>query len=261
MPLHVILLAVLAGETLGSPSCDSAAGLYAQASSVEQEHRQVVVVEGIQVDKRAAMLRQFEANCLAPFFEKDIKPTSDTDSDALLSAVRKSYFYTRSKFMIKQYEDYLARVGNNFAPSEEYIASTRQFSPTNATSKTEQLLNKQLVLFEPDKDNTLIIVSSPYCNPSRKLKNWVEEHNIVLKPATVIWAYKPPATEFDITEFYQETDNHDYHVVIGVEHWQTIQFWGTPTIYHYRDGKVVKQLSSWSAETREFLQNFAANQQ
>ncbi|KKO45198.1 hypothetical protein WG68_12305 [Arsukibacterium ikkense] len=252
----LILLAALTSDIDDIQRCSNPYGLLEIAGEVEKTHRDVVIENGVKVDRRSEMLRAFEDNCLKKFFENDIKMEDDRDSHILFSAVKKSHFYTRTHSTINQYEDYLDRTGNFYKPSREYIDGVRQFLPNKDGVKGELLLNHELELFEPNKDNTLIIVSSPYCTPSKRLKDWLEEENIEFKSVSLIWAFKPPPI-FDLADFYQDTDNQGYDIVVGVEDWKTIKFWGTPTIYYYKDGDLEKQVGAWSEESKEFLRSLS----
>lgn len=101
----------------------------------------------------------------------------------------------------------------------------------------------------------VVVVSSAICNPSKRFFNWLDSkvklknifstHSTWITPAmsdfylnqTIEHNAKNPS--FEMKYSYSEVD------------WAEISYWGTPTLYFYKDGLLISQLVGWPKEGRE----------
>lgn len=122
----------------------------------------------------------------------------------------------------------------------------------NGDKGPQQLVRKPFVFA---KGGQVIVVSSPICNPCKRMLTWLKAQPELLAVMSEhsIWM---ASVSGDL--YWQELlqTNVDYspiemHYAYSKSDWPEIKYWATPTFYFYLDGKLVKQVAGWSRKGNE----------
>lgn len=170
----------------------------------------------------------------------------------LFNAVKKSYFYSRDKEVLELYIDYLNKGGNGYEQALTF-ANNEIANFSFGQSQERLTLSNSGDVKQFDGTDTVLIISSPNCRFSEKLKAWIRDENVHINH-DVVWGVKPPVG-FNSKDFLNNPNYNDYTLLVNVADWAEIPLWSTPIIYHYRDGQIVKQVIGFNGSTKQYLKN------
>ncbi|RUO72243.1 hypothetical protein CWI80_10625 [Pseudidiomarina sediminum] len=93
-------------------------------------------------------------------------------------------------------------------------------------------------------EEDIIVVSSPYCNPSKRFIDWYksEGRDGVLKGKRVFFLIPQDVPITSDTSMYA---NLEYGFSYKDELWEGIRYWATPTFYYWKDGMLLNALDGW----------------
>lgn len=232
------------------PLCDSPESILSEARLIERKFNSPIYENGILIDKRRDVFLDFEKSCLFNYLENSNELINEKQKHLLFSAAKKSFFYTRNLDVISNLSAYFSYTGNRYEVFERFLKGIYYYKSKFDGNEsflsedgTEQLLSKK---------NTILIISSPYCGFSNELISWLGNYSP--DSSDVVFLYKAPI-DFNIDNFYISDKNKNYKIVFDVAAWRDIKYWGTPTVYYYRNDVLVKQFVGFTEDTKEFLTN------
>jgi len=238
-------------------NCDSPSSLLAEAHRIENNYNEPILENGYLIDRRRDNFLIFEKACLNSFLKMGIKNINEHDNESLLSAAKKSYFYTRNEETIEKLQKYFDSNGG-YPLFEEFSKGIFRFRSLSVDEET--LIDSDFTEVKLRKSNTILIISSPYCRFSGQLSDWLASKSYDKKKLEVIWAYKAPVS-FDLNQFFSDQKNRKYKVIFDISKWDDVKYWGTPTVYFYNNGSLEKQAVGFVDETKQVLLEIMSDNQ
>lgn len=121
-------------------------------------------------------------------------------------------------------------------------------------NESGQQLHK--VKFAPEYDNYVVIVSSPNCFASNRFIDWlfqaqnaeltsqiINKLHFVTPPSDILFSQR-------LTKLNQQYAQLDMQTAFAKADWPEINYWGTPTMYFYENGELVRQIVGWPKDER-----------
>lgn len=235
-------------------SCSAPQNILDQAREIDKEHSKLTTTkDGVLVDNRGPIFSRFANDCLNDFFKRDEEKYNEKQKHLIFSAVSKTYFYSRDKNLLKEYKTYLNTSGNEYPPGKKYIQENLvQFRGRELTGR--KIISSDGSLTDFTEQNVILIISSPYCENSKDLKQWISRElpNI---STNIIWAVRRPIG-MSIDEFQVNRDYTNYSLLLNSSDWDDIGVWDTPTVLHVQNGKVIRQQVGNLPETKKYLKEY-----
>lgn len=262
MMSYVLLLFASLSLSPEIGACDSEQSIWKAIRVIDKGSQNFTVENGINIDNRSDIFKQFQQQCLIKYLKSATKQGNKKQAHLLLSSVRKSYFYTHEKALIKHYINYLNQFKTPYQQGLDYanaVLESRKIEPKfieqGAKQGKEYFIDHSLNITQLNKDNALVIVSSPYCGFSQKLQTWFKQQPFDFSDTQVVWLYKPPEV-FSLDKFYATKSHQTFKTVLGKEYWHSVYKWDTPVVYFYQNGKLTQQVVGWNEQMKAFFTQF-----
>lgn len=114
--------------------------------------------------------------------------------------------------------------------------------------KTKNVLLRESFKFQ--KEGQIIVIGSPYCNPSRKFVSWLKKkpeiESIFSENAVWLMPQDGHLKLESIRKVNENNKNIAYHYVHNESHWPEIDYWGTPSFYFYKNGNLIDKIIGYS---------------
>lgn len=240
------------GNLNGYNECVTVDGVMQVANLIENTYRDPVEMDGVLVDRRIGLFKEFEQYCLDKYFKSPATAFSGDDRSNLLNVVKKVYFYARSYGVVDNYRIFLKRNFHHYDSANDYFDLIEQARYEHAVAGSMLLLKGSAEIHSLEGKDVILIVSSPNCKFSNNLMEWVNSSEAFSKDVDLIWAYKLPVG-VSPEAFFSVEINRKFHVFLDVEDWTSIKLWETPTIYLIKDGVVVRQSVGLTKESKAML--------
>lgn len=239
-------------------------------------------------DIRASEFSKLFNNCILNRINTDyLSRLSDKDLHRLYLSLNTIFFYTMephhlekviplinekkkrkediTAYMSKLYESYLKtrqfRLARQLAKQHPDIIEDRIpniiYSKPTSRSLFSPNSNQSLVqnAFEFSDNAEIIVISSAMCGPSKRFKTWLNSNpkmlNLFSKKSTWIIPQTAPLYVKQMLDYNINNSSLNMSFVDKEANWPEIKYWGTPTLYFYYNGKLLKQLVGWPREGRE----------
>ncbi|RDH41501.1 hypothetical protein [Zooshikella ganghwensis] len=114
------------------------------------------------------------------------------------------------------------------------------------------------------KGGYVIVITSPFCGPSRRYTDWLKTKPNLFKLFSKHSSWLIPVEGEFNTRKVLSTNSENFPIEMKYAYkkneWPEIGYWGTPTLYFYKDGMLKRQLVGWPPEGQEklLLQNLKA---
>jgi hypothetical protein len=169
----------------------------------------------------------------------------------LINEMHYAYIKTRQFRHAEQLEKQFPDI--NFS-SVQVIESIKNFerSLLHIENKGRKLVQKPFTL---PKSSHIIVVSSPMCSASRRFLFWLQSKPDLLALFAKKSTWIIPVDGRMYLKETQESNIRNTPIIMQYTYkqtdWPEIEYWGTPTLYFYQDGKLKNQLIGWPSEGRE----------
>ncbi|MEE2003431.1 hypothetical protein QWY20_18455 [Alkalimonas sp. MEB108] len=240
------------GTLNGYNECHTVDDLIQVANFIEDTYRDPVEMDGVLVDRRIGLFKEFEHYCLDKYFKYPAAAVSEDDRSNLLNVIKKAFFYTRSYAVVDNYRIFLKRNFHHYDSANDYFDLIDQARYQHEVAGSMLLLSSSAEIHSLEGKDVVLIISSPNCKFSNNLMRWVNSAEAFSKDVDLIWAYKLPVG-VSPEVFFSVEINRKFHVFLDVEDWTSIKLWDTPTVYIIRDGGVVRQSVGFTEESKALL--------
>lgn len=241
------------------------------------------------VDSRASQYTELYNECLAPIsLQTAMQTLTNKELQQLFRALNRVNFFTadqlsatdlekvfkekvKRKLQVENqvkdlYRSYIrSRLfdeGKALAAQYNHLDLSQIPEISNSTLSGKRLMalnkdNNALISnqFTMPKRNHIIIVSSPICNPCRRLFKWLETQPELMQLVVDNSTWIIPVTDdFYLDELIEVNQAYapiKLQYVYDTKDWPEITDWSTPIFYFFKDGKVAKQLAGWPKEGRK----------
>lgn len=103
----------------------------------------------------------------------------------------------------------------------------------------------------------IVVVSSPLCGPSRRFRQWLDNHPDLLSifEQQALWI-TPIEDRLYFPEFVQYNHKHPttpIHYIHQFGDWPEIQLWSTPVLYFFNNGELIDQTVGFRPQDKQLL--------
>ena len=121
------------------------------------------------------------------------------------------------------------------------------------TDKNHTRLTQQP--FEFADGGQLVVVSSPVCNPCRRLFDWMKTEPELMKVMSEkgAWITNVASKLYwqQLIDANKTNGSFRMHYTWKKSEWPEIDSWATPSFYFYRDGQLVSRFAGWPNQGNE----------
>lgn len=210
----------------------------------------------------------------AAFYSSDIDATASSaeiifrklqlgeSHDNLVPRLYNLYIQTRqfvkAKKLVEQYPKVslhevitvMDATGDNIAP---YIPSSDNIRSYFSINEQGNQITRHK--FEFPQGAHIVVVSSPICNPCKRLFTWLKSEPKLMKVMAQNTTWLTPAEGQLFVEEMLSTYQTYQPIKLNYAHhqneWPEISYWATPTFYFYQDGHLVGQIVGWPRAGRK----------
>lgn len=210
----------------------------------------------------------------AAFYSSDLDATANVaevifrkiqlgeNHDNLIPRLYRLYIQTRqfikAKKLVNQYPQVsmnevvtiMDATGDNITPYLPNSDNIRSYFSIN--EQGNQITRHK---FEFPQGAHIVVVSSPICNPCKRLFTWLKSEPKLMKVMAQHTTWLTPVEGQLFVEEMLSTYQTYQPIKLNYAHhqneWPEISYWATPTFYFYQDGHLVGQLVGWPQEGRK----------